>query len=155
VLRPDLRGEIVEERSGDLEDVAAALAHEVVMRPVRDVEHGTAGAELDAFDDADLDQAIEGAVHRALVELGVVGADGGDDVSGRHVMLGPAEEGVDDHASRSGDPHAPGAQSRDDIGATVSHHTCEDTERRLVASRSLLRVIRSHNLFAVGSQPCE
>ena len=132
-------GEVVEQRRRDLQDVATALADQVVMGPVGKVEHGAARSELDALHDAEVDQHVEGPVHRALVELGVVGADGGDDVRRRHVVSGPPDEGVDDHPARPGHPSAAAAQTLDDVvGPLVGHHDVEATERLTVANRSLM-----------------
>ena len=86
MLVVDPGSELVEQRGGDLDHVTAALAHEMVVGLVGQVEHCTAGSELDPFDDAELDEHVERSVHRALVELGVVGAHGGDDVGGRQVV---------------------------------------------------------------------
>ena len=118
MLVADLGGELVEQRGGDLDHVTAALAHEMVVGLVRQVEHGTAGPQLDSLDDAELDQHVERSVHRALVELGVVGAHGGDDVRRRQVVSWPAGEGVDDHATRPGHPPAAAAQALDDVLGT-------------------------------------
>ena len=114
MLVVEVGGELVEQRGGDLEHVTAALAHEMVVGLVGQVEHGTARSQLDSLDDAELDEHVERSVHRALVELGVVGADGGDDVRGREVVAGPAGEGVDDHATRPGHPPTAAAQALDD-----------------------------------------
>ena len=78
-------------------------------------------------------QHVEGPVHRALVELGVVGAHGGDDVRCRHVVAGAPGEGVDDHAARSGHPSAAAAQTLDDlVGPLVGHHSVRLLNDRLL-----------------------
>jgi hypothetical protein len=145
VLGTESDREVVEQRCRDLQHVAATLAHQVVMGPVGKVEHGTTGSELDPLDDAEFEQHVEGPVHRALVELGIIGANGGDDVRRRHVMTRTADEGVDDHAARSGHPSATAAETLDDlIGPLGGHHDVEATDSRSVASRSLMRAIRNN-----------
>lgn len=156
MLSVELCGEVVEERRRDLHDVTAPLAHEVVVRPVGQVEHGATGTQLDTLDDAELEQAVEDAVHRALVELGIVGAHSGDDLGSRHVVPRPADQCVDDHPARPGDPHSAVTESLDDLGTSINgHHSGEVTERPPVASDSLLQAIRSSECLAVRSSPCE
>ena len=141
----ELGGEVVEQGRRDLQDVAAALAHQVVMGPVGEMKDGTPGAELDALDDAELEQQVEGSVHRALVELGIVSAHGGDDVRCRHVVARTLEEGVDDHPARPGHPPAAASQPLDDlVGPLGDHHEVEATEHPTVANRSLMRAVRSN-----------
>ena len=145
MLGVDLGGEVVEQRRRDLQDVAAALAHEMVMGSMGKMEHGAARAELDPLHDAELEQQVEGPVHRALVELGVVGADGGDDVRRRHVVPRTLDESVDDHAARPGHPPAAAAQPLDDLlGPLGDHHDFEATEHPTAANRSLMRAVRSN-----------
>ena len=148
-------GELVEQRGWDLQHVTTALADEVVVGLVGQVEHGAAGSELDALDDAEVDEHVEGPVHGALVELGVLGADDGDDVCGRQVMAGATSQGVDDHATRPGHPSAAAAQTLDDgVRPLVDHHEREATDRPTVANRSLMLGIRSKEPLAVRSERC-
>ena len=150
MLGTNVGGEIVEQRRRDLEDIATALAHQVVMGPVGKMEHGPTWSELDSFHDAEVEQHVEGPVHRALVELGVVGADGGDDVRRRHVVSGPPDEGFDDHPARPGHPSAATAQSLHDLlGLLGGHHDFEATEHLTVANRSLMQAIRSNQPIAI------
>ena len=150
MLGLDLGGEVVEQRRRDLQHVATALAHQVVMGPVGKMEHGATGSELDPLHDAELEQQVEGAVHRALVELGVVGPHGGDDVRRRHVVSGTVDERVDDHPARPGHPSAAAAQLLDDlIGPLGDHHVFEATEHPTVANRSLMRAVRSNQPIAI------
>jgi hypothetical protein len=63
-----------------LGDGAAAVADEVMMLGDRQVEHRGARADLDAGDDAEIGEPLEGAIHGRLVEVGVVGPHRVDDV---------------------------------------------------------------------------
>ena len=133
MLGAELGGEVVEKVCRDLQDVATVLAHQVVVGTMGKVEHGATGPELDPLHDAELEQQIERPVHGALVELGVVGADGGHDVRRRHVVPGTLDEGVDDHAARPGHPSAAAAQSLDDLlGPRGGRHVTEATDHPLV-----------------------
>ena len=152
MLVADLGSELVEQRGGNLDHVTATLAHEMVVGLVRQVEHCTARPQLDSFDDAKLDEHVERSVHRALVELGVVGAHGGDDVGGREVVSWPAGEGVDDQATWPGHPPTAAPQALDDV--LGSQHDHEATERRTVANRSLMQVVRIKELVAVRLPRC-
>jgi len=127
MLGVDQFGEVVEKFGRHLGHLAALFAQEMVVRPVRQVEDRCPRSELDAVDDGELDEPVERAVHRALVEVGVVGPYRGDDLGGGQVMARTGQHGLDHPSTRRG--NAP----------TLSAELVEDGPHLFVRHRSIVR----------------
>ena len=115
VLGAELRGEVVEKRRRDLQDVAAALAHQVVVGTMGKVEHGATGSQLDPLRRCRARAADRGSGTRCSRRTR-------DRRRGRRRRCPPPscgardpDECVDDHAARPGHPPAAVTQSLDDL----------------------------------------
>lgn len=72
---------------GDFDNLAAGVAHEVVVGVVGEVIDGGAVSEVDVINDAETFEFFEEAVHGRLVDVGLAVLDVGGELFGRWMFV--------------------------------------------------------------------
>jgi hypothetical protein len=96
--------ERIECSGGDLEDLAAILADEMVVSIVCEVVHGGAVGEMDVVDQTHLLEIVKKAVHRRLVHVGLAIVHIRRDLFGSRMTTGVFEQGLEDGPAGTSDP---------------------------------------------------
>ena len=109
-----LAAELFERFIGNLDHSRAGLAHEMVVSVVGEVVDGRSVPEVYVFDDAEVLQVVQKAIHRRLVDVGERGLDRRGELFGSW-MVSVFEQRVQDGPPRVRDPSPVGPQLCQDL----------------------------------------